>query len=422
MRTLTYLSENQKTQFMSGISSKENVAEKRTELQKARDLNSAYESLDNLVKSPEIANVKNTSIYKLATPGTQQTFDDALVAANNALNNDQKTVNKTASDITAINTALTNAKDALKASSEELKTKINTLYNELNDNFDQNSKDNIKNKALNAENAADAEKIIEDAKALNNAINDLNKKITETETNLDKFKNSDNDKLLPLIKDLLDDAKNKLDAAKNNKTLVTNNNLANKLVDDKGVIDLNAAELTTVNAKFNDGKLETAKKIADSNLSDKDKKDLLNDLINNNANKENETLIKDIQDALISKEKEYAENKVNNLDALSKAEKDELINQINEKNTKEDIDKVIDSALDKAKEKINNIIDNSLLSETEKDTFNDEAKDAHEKASISDLNKVYNDVKEEMNNKADKELAKLDNLSKAQKDKIKEDL
>ncbi|MGV2393528.1 UNVERIFIED_CONTAM: hypothetical protein O8I53_11565 [Campylobacter lari] len=422
INTLNYLSETQKSKFINDISSKENVADKRNELQKARDLNSAYESLDTLIKSAEIANVENTSIYKLATPETQQAFENALLNAQNELNDDQKTTTKTADNINNIKKALTDAKYALKSSSDTFKTKIDDLYNELNSDFDQNSKDNIKNKALNAENAADADKIIEDAKALNNAINDLNKKITETETNLNKFKNSDNDKLLPLIKDLLDDAKNKLDAAKNNKTLVTNNNLANKLVADKDLISNNTTELTTVNAKFNDDKLETAKKIADSNLSDKDKKDLLNDLINNNANKENDVLIKDIQDALISKEKEYAENKVNNLDALSKAEKDELINQINEKNTKEDIDKVINSALDKAKEKINNIIDNSLLSETEKDTFNDEAKDAREKTSISDLNKVYNDVKEEMNNKADKELAKLDNLSKAQKDKIKEDL
>ncbi|MGV2393907.1 UNVERIFIED_CONTAM: hypothetical protein O8I53_13705 [Campylobacter lari] len=321
---LKNISKAQKDQFIDNVNNSMALNESNSEnapkkyYEKAKALDDAYKTLnDSITALPN--DFKNSQDYKLATPETQKAFDDALEAANNALNNDQKTVDKTASDITAINTALANAKEALTNSSVGNKDKIRTAVNEL-DQLDQNSKNNIENAALISDTAG-ANAILESAKALNDDIKKLNNEITTANNNITKFEQQGNEKLLALINDKLTDSRTKITNAENAKEQATTNIPANSIATHNETVNSNEATLKELNNKFNIKKLAEANKIANSNLSDEDKKILLNELINSLDSENIDTVISNVHDKLINKQKEYAKAEIDKIDALSTEEK-----------------------------------------------------------------------------------------------------
>ncbi|MGV2393121.1 UNVERIFIED_CONTAM: hypothetical protein O8I53_09190 [Campylobacter lari] len=391
INTLINLSPIQKDNFINSIIAQNTIVQKREELQKARNLNLAYENLDKLLKSAEISNIRDTNNYKLASSDSKNIFEQKLMDAQNKLNENSKTNEFTAEMINNLIQELEEAKNNLRTSSGEEKANITNEINKLT-NLDQSSRENIKNKALIAFDQIEQNQILKEAKELNQALSNLNTSLANVETHLDHFKNINDHKLLTYVENLFENAKDIIDQAKNNKNLVSNNNLATKLNENKNTIDADIQNIEILIDKFNLDKGDLAIKIMNSDLLNNDKTQLLEELFNNPNNKLITDLFNEIESQLLNIQKTYAKAQINSYLALDNEEKNSLKDQIDTKNNSVEIENILKTALDNAVNNINNIISNLSSLNADENEFQKALQIAYEHKSIDELNTVYENI------------------------------
>ncbi|QGZ97625.1 hypothetical protein GE118_02300 [Mycoplasma sp. NEAQ87857] len=282
---------------ITGVNQNINLPDADSILDLANKLNDKMQELNNFVNPSDQTNTTNGIIdsykdhthpsYKLAIADKQQTFDNALINANNLLN---KTTgnNLDISKVSDILDKLKEAKMNLETSSSSFIDKlINNIDVHLNDSLitdplvKQDLKANIKKAILNIDSRINATDIKSQALDIINTISFINSKINKLNSTVNNntiFNNPRFSNIGNNLKDEINKLKATVDAIIDNwkdgfGSKIENDTISKIKLDTKQNIDLTAKVTTNANDKLNakldsinDINLNAANKVVKSNL------------------------------------------------------------------------------------------------------------------------------------------------------------